>query len=106
MDEVELSNDATCLSCKVGPWPMKLLVLPLGGSPRFVAFWIPMVEKIKKKISCWKKSYIFLRGRITLIKATITNVPVYYMSLFKMPNKVASSLKKCPKEFSVGRWWG
>lgn len=60
----------------------------LKYNPKSIFFWDPMVEKVSKKVVCWKRSYISLGGRITLIKALLPNILVYYMSLFKMLRKV------------------
>lgn len=38
-------------------------------------------------------------GRITLIKATLSNLPVYYMSLFKMPAKISQKVEKLKRDF-------
>lgn len=84
----DLESLAEVMGCKVGSWSMKYLGMPLGGNPRAVSFWDSVVEKVSKKLVCWKKSYISLGGKITLIKASLSNIPVYYISLFKMPFKV------------------
>lgn len=60
--------------------------MPLGGNPKAVTFWDPMVEKASKKLAGWKKSYISIGGRITLIMAVLANIPAYYMFVFKMPS--------------------
>lgn len=63
------------------------------------SFWDPMVKRIHKKLAGWKKSYISLGGRLTLIKATLSNVFVYYMSFFKVPRKIQQDLDKCQRDF-------
>lgn len=72
--------------------------MPLGGNPIAVFFWDPVVE-VSKKLACWKRSYISLGGRITLIKAALSNILVYYMSLFKMSSKVFLTIEKCQRDF-------
>lgn len=67
--------------------------MPLSGNPRATSFWEPVVEKVSQKLYCWKRSYISMEGRITLIKTVLSNIPVYYMSIFKMPWKVASFIE-------------
>lgn len=52
-----------------------------------------MVEKTSKKLTCSNKLYITLGGRITLIKAVLANILVYYMFDFKMPCKVIKEIK-------------
>lgn len=64
-----------------------------------VAFWDPVVEKVFKKLAIWKKSYISLGGRITLIKAALTNISVYYMLVFRMPCKVVHNIEKLQGDF-------
>lgn len=43
--------------------------------------------------------YLGVGGRITLIKVAMSNVPVYYMSLFKMPIKIIKTLEKLQLDF-------
>lgn len=99
VDEGILNRFAQMLGCRVDQWPLKYLGLPLGGSFNSCVFWDPMVERVQKKLSCWKSSYISLGGQIILIKAALVNVSVYYMSLYKMPAKVVQVLEKCQREF-------
>ncbi|XP_077223464.1 uncharacterized protein LOC143857077 [Tasmannia lanceolata] len=47
----------------------------------------------------WKRKYISFGGRITLVKAALANMPVYYMSLFKIPAKVALRIEKLQRVF-------
>lgn len=41
-------------------------------------------ERKKKNLSSWKRNNLSLGGKITLINATFSNLPVYYVSRFKM----------------------
>lgn len=58
-----------------------------------------MVEKVSKKLATWKRNYISLGGRITLIKVALSNIPVYYMSLYRMPQTVVYSIERLQREF-------
>ncbi|RVW98663.1 hypothetical protein CK203_032244 [Vitis vinifera] len=42
--------------------------LPLGGNPKTIGFWDPVVERISRRLDGWKKAYLSLGGRITLIQ--------------------------------------
>lgn len=53
-----------------------------------MALWNTVIENFEKKLSVWKGKYLSLGGRIMLIKACLSNLPVYDMSLFKMPKGV------------------
>lgn len=45
-----------------------------------------------------KRLHLF-GSRITLIKDTLSNLPVYYMSLFKMPGKISHQVEKLQRDF-------
>lgn len=72
--------------------------MPLGGNPKVSSFWDPVVEKIDKKLSSWRFSYLSKGGRLTLAKAVLSNLPTYFLSTFKAPMKVTH------EEFSMGRY--
>lgn len=97
-DPLSLSAFEGSFGCTVQQWPLKYLGMPLGGNPRSISFWDLVVERVNKKLVRWKKFYISLGGRITLIKAAMSNVPVYHMSLYKMPLKVIMVLGKCQRD--------
>jgi len=45
-------NEATSiLNCKVGKVPFLYLGLPIGGDPRRLAFWDPVLNSIKSRLS-------------------------------------------------------
>ncbi|RVX11326.1 LINE-1 retrotransposable element ORF2 protein [Vitis vinifera] len=44
--------------------------LPLGGNPKTIGFWDPVVERISRRLDGWKKAYLSLGGRITLIQSS------------------------------------
>ena len=50
----------------------------------------------------WKRQYISKGGRITLIKSTLASMPIYQMSLFRMPMIVARRLEKVQRDFLWG----
>lgn len=77
----------------------KVLGYATWEEPEVVAFWDPVVEKVSKKLAHWKRSYISIRGRITLIKGVLSNVSVYYMSMYKVLNKVSHAIKEYQRKF-------
>lgn len=54
------------------------------------------------KLASWKRRFLSLAGRLTLIKAVLSSLPVYYLSLFKMPEGVAKELDKIQAAFLWG----
>ncbi|KAM2004953.1 hypothetical protein FF1_000090 [Malus domestica] len=90
---------ASSWGCEVGAWPMSYLGLPLGGKPKSIKFWDPVVEKVELRLQGWKKAFLSRGGRLTLIQAVLGSLPVYYMSLFKVPCGVIRKLEKLMNGF-------
>ena len=61
-----------------------------------------MEERFKKNLALWKRQYISKGGRLTLIKSTLSNMPIYTMSLFRIPKRVKSRLEKIQRDFLWG----
>ncbi|RVX17758.1 putative ribonuclease H protein [Vitis vinifera] len=94
-----LSSLALVLECRVSEWPLSYLGLPLGGNPKTICFWDPVVERISRRLDGWKKAYLSLGGRITLIQSCLSHIPSYFLSLFKIPVSIASKIEKMQRDF-------
>ncbi|KAL5552494.1 hypothetical protein UlMin_039895 [Ulmus minor] len=99
MEDEEVMALAVVVGCEKGSWPMKYLGLPLGGNPNSTEFWNPVVEKVGKRLDGWKKAVLSKGGRLTMIQSVLSSIPIYFMSLFKLPNGVAVLLEKMMRQF-------
>ena len=90
---------ATILRCRVGSLPMKYLGMPLGTPYKTASVWDPILERMEKKLSGWKRLYLSKRGRLTLVKSTLSSLPTYYLSLFVIPVVVANRLERIQRNF-------
>ena len=92
---------------------MKYLGMPLGTSFKAASIWNPILEKIEKKLSGWKRLYLSKSGRLMLIKSTFSSLPTYFLSLFTIPKVVAARLEIFREIFCGGLlrgvssilWW-
>ena len=75
------------LGCKTETLPTTYLGLPLGMCRNSTAVWDGVEERFKKKLAMWKKQYISKGGRLTLIRSTLSNLPIYIMSFFRIPKE-------------------
>ena len=66
------------------------------------AFRNPILEKMERKLAGWKKLYLSKRGRVTLIKSTLSNLPTYFLSLFPIPASVANRIARFQRDFLWG----
>ncbi|RVW77727.1 Transposon TX1 uncharacterized 149 kDa protein [Vitis vinifera] len=70
-----------------------------GREPKDNRFWDPVVERISRRLDGWKKAYLSLGGRITLIQSCLSHIPSYFLSLFKIPVSIASKIEKMQRDF-------
>ena len=90
------------LSCKVGGLPSYYLGLPLRAPFNSMVVWDGVEERFGKRLAMWTRQYISKRGRLTLIRSTLSSMPIYFMSLFYLPRKVRLRLKKIQRDFLWG----
>lgn len=99
IDSSWLQTAADYLMCKVGGLPFSYLGLPMGGNSSNISLWSPIISRIEKKLATWKGSLLSLAGRLTLIKASISSLPMYFMSLFPVPKGVIDKINKLQRQF-------
>ena len=90
------------LGCRIVMLPSTYLGLPLGMRLNSLQVWDGVEERFRKRLALWKRQYIFKGGRLTLIKSTRTNMPIYTMSPFWIPKGVKSKLEKIQRDFLWG----
>lgn len=90
------------LRWKEGRLPSTYLRLPLGARFRSIAIWNQVEERFRKRLTLWKRKFISKGGRLTLIKSTLSSLPIYFLSLFHISRIVKLRLKKIQREFLWG----
>ena len=99
---VNVEELASELGCDVGSLPTSDLGLPLGANHKSLGAWDSVEERFRKMLASWKIQYISKGGRLTLIYSTLSNLPIYYLFLFRMPQKVCARLKRIQRQFLWG----
>ena len=93
---LEYSN---MFNCAIGDWPIKYLGVPVAGSRLHVADWMPICEKLLKRLDGWKGSSLSLGGRLVLINSCLSNLPIYAMSMYGLPESTLSKMDSVRKRF-------
>ncbi|XP_028096961.1 uncharacterized protein LOC114296820 [Camellia sinensis] len=92
-DVGEMVKDcAGVLNCRNQSLPLVYLGLPLGASPRLKKTWKTVIDKIRAKLASWKRKLLSFRGCLTFIRSVLSSLPVYYLSIFKMPQYVIKTI--------------
>ena len=97
-----LSEAAMVLSCKVGSIPFVYLGLPIGGNARRLAFWEPLLNRLKSRLSSWNSKHLSFGDRLVLLKYVLSSLPVYALSFFKAPSGIISSIESIFNCFFFG----
>ena len=97
VDNVEVL--AAELGCGVGSLPSTYLGLPLRAPHRALGVLDSIEERFRQRLATWKRRYISKGGRITLIWSTLSSLPIYFLSLFRMPKIVCSRPVKIQRDF-------
>ncbi|RVW65895.1 Transposon TX1 uncharacterized 149 kDa protein [Vitis vinifera] len=87
---------------KVGNLPSTCLGMPLGAPFKSIGVWDGIEERFRKRLAMWKRQYISKGGRITLIRSTLSNLSIYFMSIFHLPMAVRMKLEKIQRDFLWG----
>ena len=74
----------------------------MGTSFKIASIWNPILEKMEKNLSGWKCLYLSKGGRLTLLKSTLSSLPMYFLSLFTIPKAVAARMECIQRNFLWG----
>lgn len=61
--------------------------------------WLPLDEKLLKRLDGWKGKALSMGGRLTLVMACLSNIPIYYMPMYLLPKTIIKRLDKTRKRF-------
>ena len=84
---------ASELDCKVESLLSIYLGMLLDAPFKSVAAWDGVEKRFRKRLAMWKCQYISKGWRITLIRSTLSSLPIYFMSILQLPRGVKLRLK-------------
>ncbi|GJR01764.1 hypothetical protein Tco_0524748 [Tanacetum coccineum] len=76
--------------------------IKVGGAMYRIISWDDVVAKVSARLSKWKLKTFSIGGRLTLIKSVLTSIPLYHMSIFKVPSGVLKLLESIRRNFFDG----
>ena len=90
---------AEYLNCRILAMPFNYLGIPIGANPRHCELWDPVIRKCERKLSRWKQRHLSFGGRVTLIQSTLSSIPIYFLSFFRLPSKITNKLIRLQRRF-------
>ena len=102
MDKLKVDQAAAKIGCASLDAPSSYLGSKVGGIMSRIQSWNEVVDKLSTRLSKWKMKTLSIGGRVTLLKSVLGSLPIYYMSLYKVPMKVLQKLESIRCNFFNG----
>ncbi|GJR61903.1 putative RNA-directed DNA polymerase [Tanacetum coccineum] len=106
----EVASVAEVINCAHDKLPFTYLGLPVGRNMRIGESWNMVVDRFLNRLSSWKSKLMSIGDRLTLVKAVLGSMPLYYLSMFRSPIKIIKRLEAIRSRFfrvlmmKVERW--
>ncbi|GKA65576.1 RNA-directed DNA polymerase, eukaryota, reverse transcriptase zinc-binding domain protein [Tanacetum coccineum] len=82
--------------------PFSYLGSNVGGLMSRIQSWNEIVDRVAARLSKWKMKTLSIGGRLTLLKSVLGSIPIYHMSIFKVPMKVLHRIESVRCHFFNG----
>ncbi|GKE60295.1 hypothetical protein Tco_1510662, partial [Tanacetum coccineum] len=102
VSEDRVVQAANRIGCGVLKAPFAYLGSKVGGNMSRVKSWDEIVDKMVDRLSKWKMKTLSIGGRLTILKAVLGSMPIYHMSIFKVPMKVLQRIESIRSRFFSG----
>ena len=99
MQDEEIDSMLEVLGCRRGDFPFVYLGIKVGAKMTRIGNWDMVVNTLNKRLTGWKAKNLSIGGRVILIKSVLENLPIYYLSLYKVPKAVIESMEKIMRRF-------
>lgn len=90
---------AQLFGCQIGKFPLKYLGLPLHNRKLALKDWNFLITKLEHKLQNWKDQLLSIGGRLTLLNSALSSVPLYALSLFRIPITILQKVDILRRKF-------
>ena len=94
-----MSQCACILSTPAGSLPIQFLGFPLVARRLRSRDWQPVVETMERRLGGWRARLLSRGGRLVLLKAVLSAIPTYFMSVFRVPAGVCKRIEAIMRNF-------
>lgn len=89
----EVESAARIVGCSTFTSPFNYLGVKVGGVMSRIKSWDEVTCKLSSRLSKWKIKTLSIGGRLTLLKSVLSSIPLYHMSIFKVPMGVLKNME-------------
>ncbi|KAJ1689310.1 hypothetical protein LUZ63_013465 [Rhynchospora breviuscula] len=87
------------LGCSSTTLPIQYLGLPLTDRRPDKATYQLLIDKLTNRLSGWKAKLLSRAGRVVLASSVLSTIPIFFMSVFKLPAWVIRSIDRIRRDF-------
>nr|GEV76245.1 RNA-directed DNA polymerase, eukaryota, reverse transcriptase zinc-binding domain protein [Tanacetum cinerariifolium] len=98
----DVNATANIIGCFTFSSPYNYLGVKVGMSSSRSKSWDEVLAKFSSCLSNWKVKTLSICGRLTLIKSVLSSLPLYHMSIYKVPMGVLHSMESFRRRFCNG----
>ncbi|GJU03526.1 RNA-directed DNA polymerase, eukaryota, reverse transcriptase zinc-binding domain protein [Tanacetum coccineum] len=102
VDDGKVSRAANKLGCLVLKPSFLYLGSYVGGDMYRLQAWNDIVDRVRRRLSNWKLKMLSIGGRLTLVKSVLGSMPIFHMSMFKVPSGILRILESIRCHFFNG----
>jgi hypothetical protein len=95
--QVDMSQEI--FPCNVQKFPCRYLGLHLSVKKLPKIAFQELIDKVADKLPGWKSALITNAGRLTLVKAVLTAIPIYHLLVLQCPKWVIKAIDKIRRGF-------
>ncbi|GKD44047.1 RNA-directed DNA polymerase, eukaryota, reverse transcriptase zinc-binding domain protein [Tanacetum coccineum] len=98
----EFNSAASLIGCSTLSTPFNYLGVKVGAPSSRSSSWEEVLSKISYRLSKWKLKSLSIGGRFTLLKSVLSSMPLYHMSIYKVPMGVLNKMESLRRNFFNG----
>nr|GEW76379.1 RNA-directed DNA polymerase, eukaryota [Tanacetum cinerariifolium] len=102
MDSNKVKHAAAKIGYLVLKTPLNYLGSRVGDLMSRIKSWHDVNEGMHTRLSKWKLKTLSVGGRLTLLKSVLGAIPIYHMSIFKVPMKMLQNMESIRARFFNG----
>jgi hypothetical protein len=89
---------ASTFGCQIDSFPFTYLGLPMGTSKPKVDDFIPLVQRIEKRLTS-TSNFLTQAGRLDMVNSVLSTLPTFYMAKIKLPLTMIEQIDKYRKHY-------
>ena len=83
---------AQIFGCDLGLFPFSYLGIPMHHRKLMNKDWKHVEERFQKRLNYWRSKMLSLGGRLVLLNAVLSSLPMFMLSFFELPKGVLKKL--------------